>query len=979
MYNNFSSKKTKKVISALLASALVVTAAPITADAATTKVLGVNKTFSVSKKASAKVSGLSKAEKKIVNVTISKNKKKVTVKGKKAGSATFKVGSKSYTVRVTKVTSIKKKTFATTLTAKKNKNVSVTVNGTNVKYDKATWTSSNKNVVKVASATTKISSKKVASNTLKPLKKGTATITVKSKATGKSLKVKVTVKAATTATTAPTTTPSVTPATTPAVSATPDATASATPATTPAVSATPDATASATPATTPAVSATPEASASATPATTPAVSATPDVSTSPAVSGAPDVSTNPAVSATPDVSTNPAVSASPEASETPATVVSATAITGTAVGASKLQVVFDQPVATGSAVFTVKVGSIEKSVTSKSWTDEKTAVLTMNEKLTENTYSIVVSGVAEDNLATTVIAEDEKATRLCIDDTKLALTGFEGSFAASVRNQYDEKMSVTGIIATGYNMTQGVNDVITVINDTANTINFGGTKTAIGDTVRVTLTYGNLEVVTGTLEVVTGKTAADVSFGTFEKTTNIDEAKLMNEDKFKLPIQILDQYDQAITLSDESWVREEGAEDADNYTSTKVVLTNGTIITSSDASVVDLTKVEVKDGIPTFTANYGGEAGSATAKTATINVLTPSTGKSVSYTVNTYAARVATTLTGFNTKGASQLKSEKTVTENQTLTITSADFTYADQYGDNYELATDEVPAIIIKDTLSDTTEGDAPTLAKNGAVHVKSSDAITTSITFTSDLTSATILAAKEGTEKVTFTLGSKTLTTTLNVNAAVTAVVAKKDSKTKYTAGDEVTITLTAQKDTTVNGDTVKSTNTAYNATDYIAFTTKKAKDGEPVKTYNKEVVFVNGVATVSIPLTKTEETTITIGNIAEQTVNALEDLTVVAGSFSKYAATVSDGGVTLTPNDKNGNATTTTVSSKLVNVSAVDKDGKTVEVEGLDENKYVVADVDANGVVTLTGVTGISATNVITVVIDGASYTATVEAAE
>lgn len=70
MYNNFSSKKTKKVISALLASALVVTSAPITADAATTKIVGVNKTITLVK---GTVTGLSKAEKKVVKV--SKNSK----------------------------------------------------------------------------------------------------------------------------------------------------------------------------------------------------------------------------------------------------------------------------------------------------------------------------------------------------------------------------------------------------------------------------------------------------------------------------------------------------------------------------------------------------------------------------------------------------------------------------------------------------------------------------------------------------------------------------------------------------------------------------------------------------------------------------------------------------------------------------------------------------------------------------------------
>ena len=142
MYNNFSSKKTKKVISALLASALVVTSAPITANAATAKVLGVGKTFTVKK--TTKVSGLSKAEKKIVKVTVNKKKRTVTVKGIKAGKATFKIGKKAYTVKVG-ATSITKKSVTTSMTAGQKKTLSV--NAVNGKGDTITFTSNKKGVV----------------------------------------------------------------------------------------------------------------------------------------------------------------------------------------------------------------------------------------------------------------------------------------------------------------------------------------------------------------------------------------------------------------------------------------------------------------------------------------------------------------------------------------------------------------------------------------------------------------------------------------------------------------------------------------------------------------------------------------------------------------------------------------------------------------------------------------------------------------
>ena len=214
--------------------------APISAEAATTKVLGVNKTFT---KTGTKVSGLSKSEKKIVKVTVNKSKKKVTVKGLKPGKASFKIGSKSYTVKVGAV-AIKKKSFATSLKVGTNKKVTVT--SSYGAKDTLKWSSSKTSVVKVSKATTTASAKKVATNTLKPVKAGSATITVKSKNTGKSLKVKVTVKAAQTTTTAPETTPTATVSggatTAPGTTATPTASAEATttPTTTTEATATPE-------------------------------------------------------------------------------------------------------------------------------------------------------------------------------------------------------------------------------------------------------------------------------------------------------------------------------------------------------------------------------------------------------------------------------------------------------------------------------------------------------------------------------------------------------------------------------------------------------------------------------------------------------------------------------------------------------------------------------------------------------------------
>ena len=257
MYNNFSSKKTKKVISALLASALVVTSGPITAAAATNKVVGVKKSFTVTASATNKVTGLSKAEKKVVKVT--KKGKKFTIKGLKAGKATFKIGKKAYTVKVG-ATAVKAAKAKVTLTAGKSAAVKFTATAGN--GDTVAFKTSNKKVATLSKTSAKVS-KNAAYVRVTAKAAGTAKVTATSKVTGKKAVVTVTVKAAATPATA-----------TPDVTATPVVTGGAT--TTPEVTTTPVVTGGAT--TTPDVTATP--------VTTPAVTATPEVTSASAVSAA---------------------------------------------------------------------------------------------------------------------------------------------------------------------------------------------------------------------------------------------------------------------------------------------------------------------------------------------------------------------------------------------------------------------------------------------------------------------------------------------------------------------------------------------------------------------------------------------------------------------------------------------------------------------------------------------------------------------
>ena len=160
MYNNLLSKKSKKAISALLASALVISAAPTSvAEAAVTKTftLGVGKT--ATKTVSATIKSVKTSKKAVVTVKkVAAKKYKLTAKKAGKATVTVKYGKKTLkaTVKVgaTKVT---KKAFNATM--KVNETQSLKIGTTNGKKDTIQWSTSDPNVVSIAKTSTKASAK----------------------------------------------------------------------------------------------------------------------------------------------------------------------------------------------------------------------------------------------------------------------------------------------------------------------------------------------------------------------------------------------------------------------------------------------------------------------------------------------------------------------------------------------------------------------------------------------------------------------------------------------------------------------------------------------------------------------------------------------------------------------------------------------------------------------------------------------------
>ena len=358
---------------------ILVTSGPITADAATAKVVGIKKTFTVSASATNKVTGLSKAEKKIVKVT--KKGKKFTIKGLKAGKATFKIGKKSYTVKVG-ATTVKAAKTKLTLTKGKAATLKFTTKSGN--GDTLTFKASNKNVT-LAKKSAKIA-KSAASVKATAKKAGKTTITATSKATGKKATVTVTVKGATKTTATPVNTA------TPEVTATATVTGSATN--------TPEATGAAT--TTPEVTNTPEVTSGAA-TTTPEVTNTPEV-TSGAATATPEVTNTPEVTATAIPTATPEVATS--GSVIGVTVlnsqeeeVSASAVPAT----GKIKVVFSEAVNEETVnVNTIRVfektENIPVSIPASQFVlsaDKKTAYIDLAGTSTDkgSVYKVVINGV----------------------------------------------------------------------------------------------------------------------------------------------------------------------------------------------------------------------------------------------------------------------------------------------------------------------------------------------------------------------------------------------------------------------------------------------------------------------------------------------------------------------------------------------------------------------------------------------------------
>ena len=602
------------------------TSAPITANAATVKKVGVGKTITYNAKATVK--SVKSSKKGIVKAT--KKGKKVTIKGVKAGTTTVTVKTAKKTVKLNvKVgaTKIAKKTLKTTMTAGTSQTVSVTA--TAGKGDTIKFASSNKAVLTVNKASAKASAKGIAKMDVKAVKEGTATLTVSSKNTGVKKAFKITVKAA-----APAATNAPTVATTPGIT-TPTATVAATKA--PSVATTPAVQTTAPTGTDTAATENPDATKDPNATVDPNATENPNASTTPGESTAPSASDDANTTPAPEVTNTPEVTTAPAVTTEPATTATPSAIEFTAKQTGDKKITITNPTAMSKDDITVKRGN--------------TAITINNVQLSEDGTTAVIT------LAGSIVAVDYTVS---VGEEKCVVKG-EASTVADIQITSDYapiKGELGGDNAVANNRTAVANYVVynqfkeditartsLTANSSAKTITLNpneGTMTLtwessprLNDVVSVVLMYQNTGVaVTKVLSVATKAAPAEVEvYGVYNADGKKLSATNVEKDNFYYLFRVKDQYG---NYMNNGQISDSGA-NANLFVNVSSALTNVQLGSTKQTVTVDGVNyigydIEKKDGE------------TAAAGEVTVMLIPGGSGKTVTKTFEVLKGGIVTSL-----------------------------------------------------------------------------------------------------------------------------------------------------------------------------------------------------------------------------------------------------------------------------------------------------------------------------------------------
>ncbi|MCD5324109.1 MULTISPECIES: hypothetical protein [Pontibacillus] len=286
-----------------------------------------------------------------------------------------------------------------------------------------------------------------------------------------------------------------------------------------------------------------------------------------------------------------------------------------------LHVTFNKPVDETKANLSVKKGAVTASISSVDFNEDMTeATIELGSKLTAGTYTVNVSGVTDEVLTGSVEVKDEMVDSIEILSEVAPLT--DGSDADAlvddatvgykVYNQYGEDITkytaVTATASTGSATVDSVNSQI----------NLDGSYEQ-DDKVTLTIVHGGTATTaTQTLTVSSQAKAADVEIGSLynEDGKALNEDTDLSSDEFYLPVQVEDQYGNAITNVSQ--------------------LNSDILINETNTTVVDFasnfTTVEI-DGEDVPALKVNAPAGGVKVGTSTLTLISKTTGDSASVKV----------------------------------------------------------------------------------------------------------------------------------------------------------------------------------------------------------------------------------------------------------------------------------------------------------------------------------------------------------
>jgi len=285
---------------------------------------------------------------------------------------------------------------------------------------------------------------------------------------------------------------------------------------------------------------------------------------------------------------------------------------------------------TKDLTYTAKLGTVDYTFTAK-WAEDKRSVALTANYLQAGEYDVTIKGF--DAVKVTVAAA--VATEIVIDTPAVQKAGNQ-DLQVKVLNQFKKAMPNLVPNITAFNASQGI--ALSVVNGKLDLSDLpaGSTatpnanqKTKVDDNVVITASYAQAGLNTSkTFKVVAGSAATVIKLGTIQPLK--DKTRIsINESGLVLPIELTDQYGNAVKLGQKATTTIPATDNVFVY--------DGLVFTLSDVGVISSYAVDA-NGVFTFST------GSKAVNSLVINIVNPATGAAANTTLRVDGKAVVKTI-----------------------------------------------------------------------------------------------------------------------------------------------------------------------------------------------------------------------------------------------------------------------------------------------------------------------------------------------